>query len=543
MPLKKGFITIFLLTLSIACLKNKPSELPPKSPLTHQAHLAAGWYPQEKTVLSSTIASLLQQAQSDFAVHTESSNVKALIVPHAGYGFSGLCAATAFQTLLESGQPNSRIKRVIVMAPSHHAFLHGIALPDYTEYKTPLGTIPVDAQAIATLAKDPSFKENGSVHAQEHALEVELPFLQKTIAQFELVPLILGHLRYEDYPGIISQLNSIIDDTTLMVVSSDFTHHGKNFDYNIFHSNIIDNIRQVDSRVLQGIMEKNINVFNRALRETGSTVCGQEPIRLFLALLEGEPYQTYYPQLTCYYTSAHQELIKKNDIKTILDPVPDEAGEHCVSYMGIIFTNDIPTVKQHSDRMSDFEKRALLASSQSYLTNLFASPKKPTQLCAPIQSNHLTYPQGTFVTLNTKGGGLRTEVLRGCIGRIVSDQPLYQTVLEMTEAAALHDSRFSPVGKNELDNLIIDITILTPPYPVDDYRDIILGKHGIILKREDPETKAITTSSVFLPQVPLSLGWDLKTTLEQLAQKAGLDKNGWKTNCHFEVFEGFEIKE
>jgi AmmeMemoRadiSam system protein A len=134
------------------------------------------------------------------------------------------------------------------------------------------------------------------------------------------------------------------------------------------------------------------------------------------------------------------------------------------------------------------------------------------------------------VTLNKKTGALR-----GCIGRIITSQPLYKTVVQMARAAAFHDSRFSPVKKEELDDLIIDITVLTPPKRVASYNDIKLGKHGIILKKGFKR-------SVFLPQVPGTFGWDLTKTLEQLALKAYLKRDEWK-NSTYEVFEGFEFKE
>ncbi len=114
--------------------------------------------------------------------------------------------------------------------------------------------------------------------------------------------------------------------------------------------------------------------------------------------------------------------------------------------------------------------------------------------------------------------------------------------MAMSYAAALHDTRFKPVQDAELNNLVIDISVLTPPHGVPIFKEIVIGKHGIILNKLD-QTETKTHSAVFLPQVPVEWKWDLQTTLEQLAQKSGLPRDGWKENCLFEVFESFEIKE
>ncbi len=536
--------TLIIFPACSSCTGKREKNKEPELTIIHEAHLTRGWYSKDPSKLVSEIQSYLKQAQQEFPVHVHEEEVRAMIVPHAGHYFSGLCAATSYQTLLEKdGSKNKRIKRVILIGPSHRKYIAGFALPDYTHYATPLGTIPVDKEAIRHLGKNNQFLTNAGVHDLEHSLEVELPFLQQTIERFELVPLIMGYLPYPHYPDVLKQIKKIVDDETLIVISSDFTHHGDDYQYKPFEKDILDNVRQIDSLVLQSIMNKNINQFNRILRETGSTICGQEPIKLLLAFIEHSDYQSYYPHLSCYYTSAHLEQARKPDnsritTKHLFTTPRDEQAQRSVSYFGIVFTKDKPIVTRKSDRFTGYEKKGLITMSRDILTNSLKPQPRDQNLLLPVLSNHLFENHGAFVTLNKKEGNLR-----GCIGKIVTSEPLYKTIVNMTNSAAFNDSRFKPVEAKELSNLIIDISILTPPKQIDSYKDFIIGKHGIILKRINPETRSTQASAVFLPQVAPGQQWNREQTLEALAQKAGIGREGWRHNCLFEVFEGFEIKE
>ena len=142
----------------------------------------------------------------------------------------------------------------------------------------------------------------------------------------------------------------------------------------------------------------------------------------------------------------------------------------------------------------------------------------------------LREPRGAFVTL-TAGGHLR-----GCIGSIVSDEPLADTVVASAASAAVADPRFPAVGPDEVDGLAIEVSALTPPRTVNGPDDIEIGRHGILLSRGPHR-------AVFLPQVAPEQGWDLPTTLTHLARKAGLAPDAWRSGCRFEVFEAEICKE
>lgn len=541
------FVALLLCTLG-SCSKKSKYSIQPKMPsVIHQSHLSNGWYDHDAGKLSSQLDDYLEKASQKLAVPAiKPSQVKALIAPHAGLPYSGLCAAAAYQTLIERQLStekfeylkNHSIQRVIILAPSHFKPVHGIALPDYTAYSTPLGTISVDQEALQVLTNRKWFNVMPEAYTPEHALEMQLPFLQKTIENFSIVPLIVGNIREEDYQQITSDLGKIINDTTLIVVSSDFVHHGPNFHYQLFDKDILDHVRQIDSAAIQGVCNQSFYQFNRSLHETDATICGQQPLKLLLALLEMKKIKPVKAHLACYYTSAH-ETANNEDISQITKPVPDTKAQNSVSYASIIFADNHTATNVPQDSLTQYEKQALLACARQTLITVTQPQEfqKNESLIMPLLSPGLTQQPGAFVTLTNKNGDLR-----GCLGRITTSEPLFQTVMAMTYAAALHDNRFTPVHADEVDNLIIDISILTRPLPIKSYQDIIIGKHGIILTKLDA-TKKKTQSAVFLPQVPREWNWDLSMTLEQLAQKAGLDKDGWKKNCSFEVFEGFEIKE
>jgi len=528
-----------LLTLSLfitTLFQTGQTQKPAKTPIIHKAHLAAGWYPQNKEILIKSIDDYLKIAQQEFYVANDPYKVKALIVPHASHYFSGLAACTAYQSLLTSkNQKNTRINKVIILCPSHTKGFYGIALPNYDFYETVLGKIEVDQTSINNLKKQNLFNEDEMVSNTEHAIEIQLPFLQQTISNFKIIPLIVGAITISDYDLVAQELKKVIDDTTLIVISSDFIHFGSNFNYKPFDKNILYQIKQTDSLAIQAINKQSFSEYNQVMINTKATICGHGPIKILLKLLEQKLFGKINTQLSCYYTSPQLENARKKNrnvinVKSLMKHVPDEKMQHSVSYASLIFNaQDLNELKKE-DLLTGYEKKTLLKLARNCIKNALEGNPINEALLYPIKTLALSQISGAFVTLNKKD-----DILRGCIGRIITTDPLYKTVAEMSKASAFKDSRFSPLTKEELKNVVIDITVLTPPQKVENYNKIVLGKHGIILKKEG-------LSAVFLPQVPLSFGWNLNTTLEHLSLKAGLSKDDWKEECSFEVFEGFEIK-
>ncbi|MBI2345043.1 AmmeMemoRadiSam system protein A [Candidatus Dependentiae bacterium] len=182
-----------------------------------------------------------------------------------------------------------------------------------------------------------------------------------------------------------------------------------------------------------------------------------------------------------------------------------------------------------SDKLTRYEKNLLKRLSLLTLKNLF---NKSTDNCVSddVITENLQHPRGVFVTLYSKN-----HELRGCMGRVVSDKPLYKAICEVTRLAALHDSRFNPVTIEEIPDLGISISVLNEPKLVDSYKKIRLGIDGIILKYKN-------RSALFLPHVATEQGWNLATTLEELSRKAGLMAHDWKSKeAKFEVFQSIDI--
>lgn len=534
---------IFVVFFIPACVNSNQSEQRDFQKTVHKAHLSFGWYPQNFDVLNKELNFYFDFAKNNLNVVVDPNAIKALIVPHAGIYFSGLCVASVYQNLLENkqtGEKNHFIKKIIILSPSHVVAFEGISLPDYDEYQTVLGNMEVDQKSLETLSKNSSFSINPRAHALEHAIEIQLPFLQRVVEDFTIVPLVVGQIETNEYDQIIQSLKDIIDETTLVVISSDFTHYGEDYGYNPFDNKIFNKIRFVDFLSVDAIAQKSFDKFDAALKKTFSTICGVNAIKILLKLIENQVFGDIQARVSCYYTSSQIEQAReknKINVKKLFEDVSDEFAKNSVSYAGVFFTTQKFKSLELKDQLTQYEKLALLKLARDSIKNSFEkdTDKLQEHLFWPVVGAGSNEQSGAFVTLNTKLGSLR-----GCIGQIVAKNPLYITIQQMCNLAAFNDTRFEPLKKEELENIVIDISVLTPPVSVASYKDIVIGKHGIILKKT---VDGKEFSSVFLPQVPLSFGWNLKKTLNQLSIKAGLGSDEWKKDCSFEVFEGFEFKE
>lgn len=181
---------------------------------TRPPAVAGLFYPADRLELHDTVANLLGSAPVAGVVP------KALVAPHAGYAYSGAVAASAYARLTAS---RGVVTRVVLLGPAHRVWLEGLALPSHTSFATPLGSVPVDAEAHARLADLPQVTVRDQPHANEHSLEVHLPFLQETLRVFTVVPLVVGEASPAQVAEVIERLWGGPD--TLVVVSSDLSHY------------------------------------------------------------------------------------------------------------------------------------------------------------------------------------------------------------------------------------------------------------------------------------------------------------------------------
>lgn len=476
-----------------------------------KAHLS-GWYQRSPHKLKEQIEELDKKASQNYKASFK--DVSACIVPHAGLKYSGAVAASCFR-LVDS----KKIKRIIILAPSHKIPFKGIALPDYDSYKVPNGVLTVDKQALKVLHKSKLFQAQKKLfkdpHDVEHSLEIELPLIKYYFGNTPIVPLVLGHLSEKDRSESVKVLRSIIDNSTLIVASSDLTHYGPRFDYQPFKKQdyLQERIKQLNGSILEKIFEGSAQKFSSFIYEKEATVCGKHSIALLLELLQQKAIRGVKPYLVSYATSQDYDNS---------DP------SHSVSYAGIVFAK-----KQNDNlpNLTQYEKTELLKLARTTLEQYFSLTKK-ADLFFPIKTNTLKQPYGAFVTLHDKN-----KNLCGCIGSITTKDPLHKTITQRAKSAAFEDSRFKPLKKRDLASTHIKISVLSKPRSITSSKDIVLGRDGIILKNGFHQ-------SVFLPSVPGEQGWNLKQTLEYLSRKAGLPASAWKDkNTRFETFQSIDFGE
>ncbi len=220
----------------------------------------------------------------------------ALISPHAGYPFSGQAAAYGFKLL-----DPEEINRVCVVAPSHQMRFRGVSIPPYLAYGTPLGEIPLDREECDGLLETRNlFSSVVRAHEREHSLEVQLPFLQVVLGDFQLIPMVVGQLSDPDVADIAAALRRILKEKDLVVVSSDFTHQGLRFGYVPYETDVKNRIWELDMGAVDRILQKKRRDFRAYVAETGATICGYEPISILLDMLP----KTSRGALLHYYTSG-----------------------------------------------------------------------------------------------------------------------------------------------------------------------------------------------------------------------------------------------
>ena len=478
---------------------------------------APKWYPSNPAKLKAQLEKNEIFAATNYSFKTDETKIRAMIMPHASIFASGNVATAATRILNKH-----HYKKIIVVGLTHGHYgakTPFILMPPAIEkYQTPLGVIPVESELSTTIQNTNSklFSFHKKSFEEEHSLEIELPFLQFHLKNFSILPLLVAAPNNEQLKQAANILKQYIDNETLIIVSSDFTHFGNHFGYTPFTENIKEKIKRLDSIAINHIESQSQSGFDTFSQKTGTTICGRNPIKLLLALLEENAFGKVYPHLVAYDTSAK-----------------DVNFDHSVSYVALMFTNKDPKTKPLKDQFTQYEQQDLLSTARLTLANLFSEKPLPLAFTFPHTTQTESKPMGAFVTLTTKQPLGR---LRGCIGRITSSTPLYKTIIDMTKAAALKDHRFAPVTKAELDNIDIALSILSKPQPTE-LKNIVIGKHGIILEHG-------TRSSVYLPEVATDQGWDLPTTLASLSKKAGLQKDTWRNpKTKFKTFTSLKIKE
>ncbi len=447
--------------------------------------VAGTFYPADPAQLAKTVDALLGQP----APQVNAQSVVAIVAPHAGYEFSGSVAANSYAAL-----KGRKVRRVVVIAPSHYESFEFSSVYDGEAYATPLAKIPVDREFARRLAEQNSLirlASNGHVASGdrgEHALEVQLPFLQRTLGSFQLVPVVMGTQDYQASRALGTALARLISGPdTLIVASSDLSH---------FHP--YDRAVQLDRATLSAIQQFDYLTLSHNLESRTWEACGGGPI--VAAMIAAERLGATQAKVLKYANSGE---------------ITGDRGR-VVGYGAVALLRSPQKAQKPGAQRIAFsrdEQQQLLKLARNSVETAVRQGKL---LDPPAMSDaSLATPRGAFVTLTKK------SQLRGCIGYTVPVKPLYLTVRDVAAFAALRDSRFPPVTEKELTDLEYEVSVLTPFRRMQDVSELHIGEHGLLVRRGDQ-------LGVLLPQVATEQRWDKRMFLQQACLKAGLPENSWR---------------
>lgn len=455
-------------------------------------NVSGQFYPADAAKLSSDIETYLNKADMAAPVFPGKS-IDVIIAPHAGYIYSGAVAAYGFKA---AGQ--NKYSTIIILSPSHFFGFDGISIGGQEGFQTPLGVVAVDKDfAQALINEDEKFYFKPEVFEREHALEVEIPFLQKTFSDFKIVPVIMGQPTFPLLEKFAASLNKVIGNRkdVLVVVSTDLSH---------YHPDV--KARAMDAAAIEAMTTLDAKRLWDGCQLRGSMeMCGFVPTTagLLYARLRGAT----EGQMLKYANSG--------------DITGDRAN--VVGYTSIVISGgDNPKATDQDDFSAAQKKRLLEIARQTLEEYLRTGKILEFQETDP----RLMREEGAFVTIHNQGK------LRGCIGNILGRGPLFQTVRNMAIAAATRDARFNPVTVEELPQIDIEVSVLSRPRVISDPDEIVMGRHGVIV------SQGPFNQGVFLPQVATETGWSREEFLNQLcAQKAGLAPDAWKdSKTRIEIF-------
>ena len=440
--------------------------------------IAGSWYPGNPALLRKDI----EEYMDNITAEAPAEKVVGIVSPHAGYMYSGQVAAHAYRLLR-----GRNFDTVVVIGPSHRAFFRGASIYDRGGYETPLGIVPVDmetAEKIRSQSRMISFVPDA--HRQEHSVEIQLPFLQVALGEFSFVPVVMGVQDEKTCRELAGAIAEAVKDKDALIVGSSDLSHFRGYEKTVkMDSIVLDHMKKMDSAGLLRDLEKG-----------ACEACGGGPIAVTMMVAERLGADG----------SKVLEYANSGD-------VTGDRGS-VVGYAAAVFykTGSGKHSEKKDSDLSEADKDALLEIARKSIENELAGRKTP----APeAMSDTLKKKTGAFVTIKKRGQ------LRGCIGHIKAIKPLHATVSEMARAAAFDDPRFPPLRKEEVKDLTIEISALTPLKEIEDAEDIVVGRHGIYIIKG-------YRSGLLLPQVAAEHNWDRVTFLEETCHKAGLPAGAWR---------------
>lgn len=486
-------VIVIVIIFPILIFVQRKNKKEMKSKVIRKAAVAGSFYPAEKSVLNSQIEDFFQKVPEK----KEEGLLRILIVPHAGYEYSGQVAVWGFKQLL-----NKNYSTVILLGGSHSSWFRGAVIDESDVWETPLGAVEIDknlAEEIVEEIEEVTFST--SAHSGEHSLEVEVPFLQTVLKDFKIVPILFGETNETLLDNLVRVLVKNMSKSTLVVVSTDLSHYPSYEIANEVDKTTVDSILSGDS---QNFTKTIVSQMGKGYSSLETCACGEKAVKVGMRLAQKLGQGEW--KLLNYANSG--------------DTAEDKSRVVGYAAIGFWITSDGGRMERSGtsdssevEELGKNQQNKLLEIARRTLESYLKDGKSPE---FEVSDPQLLEPLGTFVTLR-KGGQLR-----GCIGEFEATEPLWKVVQRMAIEAAVKDLRFSPVRLNELAEINIEISVLSPLKKIDDPDEIELGVHGVMIKKG-------LRKGVFLPQVATETGWDKETFMGQLcSQKAGLAWDCWK---------------
>ncbi|MBC8473858.1 MAG: AmmeMemoRadiSam system protein B [Candidatus Omnitrophica bacterium] len=470
----KKILIFTLLASLISCSPSSSEEI-------RRSAVRGAFYPKDKNELIKNVDTYLDNVKKiDLK-----GRLLAIIVPHAGYVYSGQVAAYGFKELQDLN-----FKKIIIISPSHYVGFDGISVYNKGSFETPLGLVRIDEElADRLMQKSERFIFYPESHEKEHAIEVELPFLQRIYGKrdFKIVPITMGNPVFEDTKILSDALYDVMDEETLLIVSADLSH---------YHA--YDKAVQLDTSGISAIEKLDAEWLLEQLRSGDAEI--DAPIAVLGTIMLANM-RSAKAKILKYANSGDVTGDKSRVVgySSIAIYIPDELEKR-----GEMIMKD--------EYLNKEEKKKLISIAR---TSILEAVTGESQAAIQVNEARLKEKSGAFVTIK------KHSQLRGCIGYIQAVKPLHETVKDVAKSAAINDYRFSPVSKGELGDIELEISVLTPLKRISDVKEIEVGKHGLVMKRG-------FNSGLLLPQVPTEHNWDKQTFLEHTCLKAGLSKDSWK---------------
>ncbi len=491
--------------ISIICIMNIYSQ----NKTTDRQPVAAGKF------YSANKESLVKDISNLFASCTKtpgSQKVRAIISPHAGYVFSGRIAASAISTTPE----NAKFSNIFIIGSSHIMAFDGASVWHTGDFITPLGRAVVNREIANKLRNENKvFDYPTNAHIQEHSLEVQIPLIQYYYTSSpKIVPIIVGTTNSNTLKMIAVALRPWFTPENLFIISSDFSHYPS---YNDAVS--------VDNLTSEGLISGDPKTFLNALKKNSSSnirglvtsMCGWTSGLVILNLV-AENENLVFKKIA-YCNSGDSSFGGKDEV----------VGYHAIAIFEKTGNPDVDEKASESFTFTRDEVEQLFSISRNSIKTMLYE-NKGISIDEAKMTKALKEPLGAFVTLKIDG------VLRGCIGRFISSDPLYEIVKASAVSSAFEDPRFPALTRQEFEKIDIEITVLGPLRKINNIKDIVLGKHGIYIKKD-------LRSGTMLPQVATEYGWTVEEFLGHTSRdKAGLGWDGWK-NAEIFIYEGLVLEE